>query len=83
MFDAKAFIEYLYANKDLPHKSSYHQEGYFQHCLLAFNAMWEMTKDDTLLVAIALHDVAKVRTQGWNKKNEPCFWQHNEITDEE
>jgi len=36
-----------------------------------------------LLLAACLHDIAKIRTQGFNKINEPCFYGHEEITDEE
>lgn len=81
MFDSFALRVYVDSNKKLPHVSKYHREGYVEHCMLVISEMAKRTKDETMLIAACLHDVAKPRTQGLNKIGEPCFYGHDEITD--
>lgn len=83
MFDSVALSRFFDTHEDLPHISKYHREDYRQHCLLVIDAMAEKTDDDTLLIAACLHDIAKPRTQGLNKINEPCFYGHEEVSDSE
>lgn len=83
MFNTSALLQYFTNNKDLPHVSKYHRENYFQHSMLVVEAMSNITDDTTLLIASCLHDIAKPRTQGLNKIGEPCFYGHDEVSDEE
>ena len=83
MFHSTALRMFFETHKDLPHISIYHREGYKEHCLLVFDEMSKMTDDSTLLVAAALHDIAKPRTQALNKRGEPCFYGHEQLTDDE
>lgn len=84
MFDAKSYLAYLEANKNLPHVSKYHREGYYAHCMLTVDSIFEEDYvSRALKLAACLHDIAKPRTQGYNKVGEPCFYGHEEITDEE
>ena len=83
MFNASALLRYFDTHENLPHISKYHRESYKEHCLLVIEAMSTKTADTTLIIAACLHDIAKPRTQGLNKINEPCFYGHEEITDAE
>lgn len=84
MFNATHYLAYLDANKNLPHVSKYHREGYYEHCMLVVYALFdEEYVSRTLRLAACLHDISKPRTQGYNKVGEPCFYGHEEITDEE
>lgn len=86
MFNATHYLAYLEANKYLPHVSKYHREGYLAHCLLVVDALFKdgvVPVHRRLYLAALLHDIAKPRTQGYNKVGEPCFYGHEEITDEE
>ena len=83
MFNASSLIRYFDNHKDLPHVSKYHRETYKEHCMLVIDAMAERTLDRTMLIAACLHDVAKPRTQALNKIGEPCFYGHNEVTDDD
>ena len=83
MFNASALLRFFDDHKDLPHVSKYHREGYREHCLLVIDEMAKRTCDSTLIIAACLHDIAKPRTQGYNKVNEPCFYGHETVTDEE
>lgn len=83
MFVSTYLFNYLIDNKDLPHISKYHRENYYQHCMLVLHEMAERTTSSHMLIAAALHDIAKTRTQGLNKLGELCFYGHEEIADEE
>ena len=84
MFKSQAYLNYLDTNKNLPHVSKYHREGYYEHCMLVVYALFdEEYVSRTLRLAACLHDIAKPRTQGYNKVGEPCFYGHEEILDEE
>jgi len=83
MFNSSALFNYFESNKELPHVSIYHREGYMEHCLLVIYEMSKWTDDPMLMVAAALHDIAKPRTQALNKRGEPCFYNHEKLTDEE
>lgn len=83
MFNSAALLQYLTIHSDLPHISKYHRENYFQHSILVIDAMSKLTNNSTLLIAACLHDIAKPRTQGINKVGEPCFYGHDEVSDEE
>lgn len=83
MFYAKLYLDYIEANKDLPHVSKYHREGYLEHCLLVVDAICSDAVPRRLYLAACLHDIAKPRTQGYNKIGDPCFYGHEEIMDEE
>ena len=83
MFNSAFLFRYFENHKDLPHVSKYHRENYFEHSLLVIDEMAKRTDNPVLLIAACLHDVAKPRTQALNKVNEPCFYGHDEITDEE
>lgn len=83
MFNASVLLQYLADNENLPHKSKYHCENYFQHAMFVIEEMGDLTDDSTLMIAACLHDIAKPRTQGFNKINEPCFYGHDEVSDEE
>lgn len=83
MFYASALIRYFDDHNELPHISKYHRESYREHCMLVIGAMAERTTDRTMLIAACLHDVAKPRTQALNKIGEPCFYGHDEVTDDD
>lgn len=83
MFNGSAFLTFLDTHKNLPHVSKYHREGYMEHCLLVIYEMAKRTDDSAMLIAACLHDLAKPRTQAYNKIGEPCFYDHEEVTDEE
>lgn len=83
MFNSFALIQYFEDNKNLPHISKYHRENCKEHCMLVIDAMAERTKDRTMLIAACLHDIAKPRTQALNKIGEPCFYGHDEVTDDD
>ena len=83
MFNSAALLGFFQANANLPHISKYHCESYIQHCLLVIGEISKLTDNNVLILAAALHDIAKPRTQGINKRGEPCFYGHEEITDEE
>lgn len=76
-------IDFLQENKDIPHKSKYHRETYYEHCMLVLNNAIEMGADRPTLIAAALHDIAKPRTQGFNKIGDACFYGHENVTEEE
>ena len=83
MLNSSALLQHFTAHTDLPHVSKYHRENYFQHSMLVIEAMGKLTDTTTLLIAACLHDIAKPRTQGINKIGEPCFYGHDEVSDEE
>lgn len=83
IFNSSAILWYFDTHQDLPHVSKYHRENYREHCLLTIDEMFKRTEESTLLIAACLHDIAKPRIQGLNKIGEPCFYGHEEITDEE
>ena len=83
MFNSSALLEHFTAHSDLTHISKYHRESYFQHSMLVIAAMGKLTDSTPLLIAACLHDIAKPRTQGLNKIGEPCFYGHEEVSDEE
>lgn len=83
MFNSSALVNFFENHKGLPHISIYHREGYREHCLLVIDEMSKLTDDSTLLVAAALHDIAKPRTQALNKRGEPCFYGHEQLSDDE
>jgi len=83
MFNSSALLQHFSTHTDLPHVSKYHRENYFQHSMLVIEAMGKLTDSTTLLIAACLHDIAKPRTQGLNKIGEPCFYGHEEVSDEE
>ncbi len=83
MFNSASLLRYFDTHKDLLHMSKYHRESYLEHSLLVIEEMAKRTDNPVLLIAACLHDVAKPRTQALNKVNEPCFYGHDEITDEE
>ena len=83
MFNSSALLQHFTTHSNLPHVSKYHRENYFEHSMLVVEAMGTLTNDTTLLIAACLHDIAKSRTQGLNKINEPCFYGHNEVCDKE
>ncbi|MBQ8300182.1 MAG: HD domain-containing protein [Clostridia bacterium] len=83
MFNASALLRFFDDHKDLPHVSKYHLENFKEHCLLVIDEMAKRTTDSAMLIAACLHDIAKPRTQGYNKINQPCFYGHEKVTDEE
>lgn len=83
MFNSSAFVHFLEQHIYVPHVSKYHSETYVQHCLLVIDEMSKRTTDCALLIAACMHDIAKPRTQGINKIGEPCFYDHELITDDE
>lgn len=83
MFNSVALLDFFQSNANLPHISKYHRESYIQHCLLVTHEMAKLTDDNVMMLAATLHDIAKPRTQGINKRGEPCFYGHEEISDEE
>lgn len=83
MFNASALLRFFDDHKELPHVSKYHRENFKEHCLLVIDEMAKRTTDSAMLIAACLHDIAKPRTQGLNKVNEPCFYGHEEVSDEE
>lgn len=83
MFNSSLLLAFYNEHQDIPHVSKYHHESYVQHALLVVDEMSKLTSDSTLLLAAALHDIAKPRTQGINKLGEPCFYGHEEISDDE
>ena len=83
MFNSSSLVQYFEANRDLPHVSKYHRESYKDHCMLVIDAMAKRTTDRKMLIAACLHDVAKPRTQALNKIGDPCFYGHEEVTDDD
>lgn len=83
MFNSILLLSFFQSNANLPHISKYHCESYIQHCLLVIDEISKLTDNNVLILAAALHDIAKPRTQGINKRGEPCFYGHEEINDEE
>lgn len=83
MFNLSALLIHFNLYKELPHISKYHRETYYQHCMLVIDEMFKRTEDSALLIAACLHDIGKPATQGLNKIGEPCFYGHEEVTDEE
>lgn len=86
MFNLPAFQAHLKENENLPHTSKYHFESYPEHVLSVLYKVSEQSSDPTpdyLWIAACLHDIAKPRTQGYNKIGGACFYDHEEITDEE
>ena len=86
MFNLSAFQAHLKENENLPHVSKYHRESYPEHVVSVLYKVSEQSSDPTpdyLWIAACLHDIAKPRTQGYNKIGDPCFYGHEEVTDEE
>lgn len=83
MFNSSSLVRFFELNKDLPHVSIYHREGYKEHALLVIDEMSKLTDDSTLMIAAALHDIAKPRTQAINHRGDACFYDHERLTDEE
>lgn len=83
MFSSSSLVRFFEIHNELPHISIYHREGYQEHCLLVIDEMAKQTSDPTLMVAAALHDIAKPRTQALNKRGQPCFYDHEQLNDEE
>ena len=83
MFNSAALIRYFDDHENLPHVSKYHRENYKEHCMLVIGSMAERSCERTMLLAACLHDVAKTRTQALNKVGEPCFYGHDEVTDDD
>ena len=75
--------DFLKENENIPHKSKYHRETYYEHCMLVLNNAIEMDANRPTLIAAALHDIAKPRTQGFNKIGDACFYGHENVTEEE
>lgn len=80
-------VAFLDENADILHVSRYHREDFRTHCLLVIGAMQEQYKagnvSEEAMVAAFLHDIAKPRTAALNKRNEACFYGHEQVTDEE
>ena len=85
--DIQALLTFLDNHSDCLHLSRYHREDYPTHCLIV---IYRMIREflsgkvsEAALVAACLHDIAKPRTAGLNKRNEACFYGHENVTDEE
>ena len=80
-------VEFFGSNADILHRSQYHHEGFDIHCFLVIGNMlaeYEAGKvSEEAVVAACLHDIAKPRTAALNKRNEACFYGHENVTDEE
>lgn len=80
-------LEFFADNANCLHVSRYHKEDYPTHCLLVIHKMIEEFQEGRVsgaaLVAACLHDIAKPRTAALNKRNEACFYGHENVTDEE
>lgn len=85
--DLRKLVDFFDTNADILHKSRYHQEGFKTHCLLVVGAMLEEYEagnvSEEAVVAACLHDIAKPRTAALNKRNEACFYGHENVTSEE
>lgn len=67
-------------NKDLPHKSKYHQEGYGEHCLLTIASALDADASRPVLLAAALCDIAKPRTYKFDLLGNAYFDGHENVT---
>ena len=80
-------LDFFADNAECLHISRYHKEGYPTHCLLVIHQMMQEFQagrtSESALVAACLHDIAKPRTAALNKRNEACFYGHENVTDEE
>ena len=85
--DLRKLINYFDDNAEILHKSKYHREGFKTHCLLVIDGMIDQREagnvSEEAVVAACLHDIAKPRTAALNKRNEACFYGHENVTDEE
>ncbi len=85
--DLKKIVDFYDDNANILHVSRYHREGFKTHCLLVIgNIMDEYESgnvSEEAVVAAFLHDIAKPRTAALNKRNEACFYHHEEVTMEE
>ncbi len=83
----KKLLAFFDMNAEILHKSRYHREGFRTHCLLVIGNMMEAYEagrvSEEAFVAACLHDIAKPRTAALNKRNEACFYGHENVTDEE
>lgn len=70
-------------NRKLPHKSKYHQEGYGEHCLLTIASALDADASRPVLLAAALHDIAKPRTYKFDLLDNAYFDGHENVTVEE
>lgn len=68
---------------DLPHTSKYHFESYYEHCMLVIAQALDTGANRPVLLAAALHDIAKPRTQAINKVGGACFYDHEKVTEDE
>lgn len=80
-------IAFFDANSEILHKSRYHKEGFKIHCLLVIGSMLEQYESgevsEEAVIAACLHDIAKPRTAALNKRNEACFYGHENVDDKE
>lgn len=85
--DLKKLVDYFDTNAEILHKSRYHKEGFKTHCLLVIDNILSQYEagnvSEQAVVAACLHDIAKPRTAALNKRNEACFYGHENVTKEE
>ena len=85
--DLKKLVAFFDDNADILHVSRYHKENFKIHCLLVISGMMDAFEDEKVseaaLVAACLHDIAKPRTAKLNKRNEACFYGHENVSDDE
>lgn len=70
-------------NRKLPHKSKCHQEGYGEHCLLTIASALDADASRPVLLAAALHDIAKPRTYKFDLLDNAYFDGHENVTIDE
>ena len=80
-------MDFFDDNAGILHRSRYHKEDFRTHCLLVIDNMLTQYEagnvSEEAVVAAYLHDIAKPRTAALNKRNEACFYGHENVTKNE
>lgn len=83
MKNLENLFDYFRFNRNLPHKSKYHQEGYGEHCLLTIASALDADACRPVLLAAALCDIAKPRTYKFDLLDNAYFDGHENVTIDE
>ena len=83
MKNLENLFDYFRDNRELPHKSMYHHEGYGEHCLLTIASALDADASRPVLLAAALCDIAKPRTYKFDLLDNAYFDGHENVTIDE
>ena len=76
------YLEYLKKSK-IPHKSRYHQEDFYTHCICMVHNVIKTCPDDTILTIGSLfHDIGKIKTVKIRPGKGATFYNHELETDD-